>query len=137
MYRQKKPPVESLLNSHGIICTPQRRQVAEILLRKQQHLCIEDIFQQSNQRHRNISRATVYNTINLFVQKKLIRKVFIDSEHVFYDTNTEDHHHFYNEDTGELMDFNITDNALISDLPLPDQTIKTNTSILIKVKNHA
>jgi len=50
------------------------------------------------------SKATVYNTLNLFTQHGLVREVCVDAGKVYYDSNTEEHHHIYNVETGELWD---------------------------------
>ena len=69
-----------------------------------------------NGRHSETSKATVYNTLNLFLEKKLIREVIVDPSKVFYDPNTAPHHHFYNVDTGELTDIE-AEAIAISGLP--------------------
>ena len=66
--------------------------------------------------HSETSKATVYNTLNLFLRKKLIREVIVDPSKVFYDPNPDPHHHFYNVDTGELTDIDARD-IRVSGLP--------------------
>jgi Fur family iron response transcriptional regulator len=48
-----------------------------------------------NERYSEVSKATIYNTLNLFVEKKLIREVIVDPNKIFYDPNTGRHHHLY------------------------------------------
>ncbi len=82
-----------------------------------------------------VSKATVYNTLNLFAEKGLIRQVIVEPSKVFYDSNTETHHHIYNEDTGMLQDIN-ADNIVIKNLPqLPAEIVKSGIDIVIRVKN--
>ncbi|MDH4185068.1 MAG: transcriptional repressor, partial [Nitrospinota bacterium] len=52
-----------------------------------------------------VSKATVYNTLRLFASKGLIKEVIVDPSKVFYEPATTNHHHIYNVDTGELIDF--------------------------------
>lgn len=103
--------VEKLLVRHKISPTRQRRQIARILFARPQHLSAEQILKSVNHQSVNhegagniVSKATVYNTLGLFVRKGLIREVIVNSDKVFYDSNTIDHHHFYNVDTGLLQD---------------------------------
>jgi len=51
-----------------------------------------------------ISRATVYNTLNLFVKKQLLRQVVLDDGKTLFDANVENHHHFVDEETGQIHD---------------------------------
>lgn len=51
-----------------------------------------------------ISRATVYNTLHLFVERGLLREVKVGASGLVYDANTERHHHFIDEETGEIHD---------------------------------
>ena len=51
-----------------------------------------------------VSKATVYNTLNLFCERGLLRTVDVDPSRQYYDSSIESHHHFYNVDTGELID---------------------------------
>lgn len=82
-----------------------------------------------------MSKATVYNTLNLFAKKGLIREVIIDSGKVFYDSNTDVHHHIYNEDTGMLLDV-AADEMVIENLPeLPADTRATGIDVIIRVRN--
>ena len=60
---------------------------------RSEHLSADQVLAIVNQRHPETSRATVYNTLNLFVEKKLIREVIVDPNRVFYDPNTRPHYH--------------------------------------------
>jgi hypothetical protein len=66
-----------------------------------------------------VSKATVYNTLKLFVERKLIREVIAGPGRVFYDPNTEPHHHFYDVDTGELTDIDARAIEVTGLPPLP------------------
>ena len=83
----------------------------------------------------NISRATVYNTLNLFAEKGLVQPVVIDSSKIYYDSKTTPHSHYYNIDTGEISDFEF-ENLKISPLPeLPENTFQDGIDIVVRVKN--
>lgn len=88
----------------GILPTAQRIEIAEILLEKPQHLSAEQIIGRLRGIGSAVSKATVYNTLNLFTERGLVRECVVDPERLFYDSTTEPHHHFYVVDTGELID---------------------------------
>ena len=66
------------LNAHGIVPTLQRLQIARVLLSRPQHLSAEQILGMVNRERGHVSKATVYNTLNLFARKGLIREVIVD-----------------------------------------------------------
>ncbi|MNC92361.1 hypothetical protein D3C83_87680 [compost metagenome] len=79
----------------------------------------------------------MYNTLNLFLEKKLVREVIVDPNKVFYDPNTTPHHHFYNVDTGELTDIDAGP-ITISGLPrLPEGMTTEGVDIIVRVRSTA
>ena len=95
----------------------------------------EDIITVLNNSSRNISRATVYNTLNLFADKGLVQRVVIDSSKIYYDSKTTPHSHYFNVDTGEISDFEFED-VNISPIPkLPENTVQDGVDIIVRVKN--
>jgi len=128
-------PIKYLLREHGITPTQQRVEIASFLFKKQQHVSADQILSTINQGNQPVSKATVYNTLGLFANKGLLREVIIDPSKVFYDTNTEHHHHFYNTDTSALTD--VKDGEItINNLPtLPSGTNFQCVDVIIKVGN--
>ncbi|NIN34724.1 MAG: transcriptional repressor [Gammaproteobacteria bacterium] len=127
--------IKQQLLEHDIRPTSQRLTIARLLLAKPQHLCADEVLKRVNQQTNLVSKATVYNTLNLFVEKELIREVIIDSGRVFYDSNTWAHHHIYNEDTGQLHDID-TSEVQLGDMPrLPSGTIGMGVDVIIRVRN--
>ena len=87
-----------------------------------------------NRKHSETSKATVYNTLNLFRQKNLVREVIVDPSKVFYDPNTEPHYHIYNVESGELTDIDAS-KVTISGLPeLPGGMITEGMDVVIRVR---
>ena len=124
-----------VLSSLDIKPTSQRIDIANIIFRKDQHLSAEDIIMVLNNNGSTISRATVYNTLNLFAQKGLVQRVVIDSSKIYYDSKTTPHSHYYNTDTGEISDFEF-ENVRISPLPkLPENTLQDGIDIVVRIKN--
>ena len=134
-HRSDCEQINHVLENHNIRPTSQRIDIARVLLAKPQHLSAEEIFSQVNKKDDLVSKATVYNTLNLFVDENLIKQVLVDSSYVFYDSNTEPHHHFYNEDTGLLQDID-DKGMLVKAIPeLPSNTVQTGIDVVIRVKN--
>jgi len=130
-----KEAVSKLLVENAIRPTQQRMEIALLLLAKPQHMSADQVLQSVNSHKNQVSKATVYNTLNLFAEKGLIRQVIIEPSKVFYDSNTETHHHIYNEDTGMLQDID-ADNMVIDNLPqLPAGIVKLGIDIIFRVKN--
>ena len=123
-----------LFDAHGILPTPQRLEIAEILLARPQHLSADQIIDTLRKSSSRVSKATVYNTLNLFGAKGIVREVMVDPVRKFYDSTTHPHHHFYNVDTGELCD--IPDDQVVFDkLPAePDGTDQESVEVLIRVR---
>lgn len=123
-----------LLRRHDINPTHQRIEIAYALFSRQEHLSADQIMAIVNLRHSETSKATVYNTLNLFRRKGLIREVIVDPNKVFYDPNTSEHHHFYDTVTGQLTD--IPASAIsISGLPeLPEGVVADGVDIIIRTR---
>lgn len=96
--------IRETLESFRIRVTAQRLEIASVMLDQHQHLSADEVLCRVKDRGQHVSKATVYNTLNLFSRKGLLREVLIDPSRVFYDSNATHHHHFYNVDTGDLID---------------------------------
>jgi Fur family iron response transcriptional regulator len=92
------------LKEHGIQPSAQRVAVAEYILHTDEHPSADAVWSRVRRRFPMISRATVYNTLNLFVEKGLIRQFVLAEGNVVFDPNTERHHHFVDDTTGAIYD---------------------------------
>ena len=127
--------VAKRLREAGIRPTLQRTQVAEVVLRKDQHLSAEQVLSELDCNGTPVSKATVYNTLGLFAAHGLVREVLIDAARVFYDSNTRPHHHFYNTDTGALVDFPASQ-VVIENLPAPPNSARIESvDLVIRLRN--
>jgi len=99
-----KPDVVHILEKHGIQPTAQRVAVAEYVLQTMEHPSADKVWADVQENFTMISRATVYNTLNLFVERGLLRELHLAPDSVLFDPNTERHHHFIDEDTGRIYD---------------------------------
>lgn len=125
--------LSTLLRRHDILPTTQRVLIARTLFKHCAHLSAEDVFQLVNTENRQVSKATVYNTLGLFAEKGVIREVIADPERVFYDPNTQPHHHFYDVATGALTDIS-ADQIQVSGLPpLPTGSKLEGIDVIVRL----
>ncbi|MDC3226031.1 transcriptional repressor [Candidatus Pelagibacter sp.] len=100
------------LRKIGLRPTKQRVKICELLFSREKtfHFTINDLAKKiSDEMNEKISLATVYNTVHAFQKKGYLKEITINSDKTYYDTNTSVHHHFYDEDTHELIDCNQND----------------------------
>jgi|KBSMisStandDraft_5_1062788.scaffolds.fasta_scaffold1497872_1 Fe2+ or Zn2+ uptake regulation protein len=99
-----KRDVAEILRAHGIQPSAQRLAVAAYVLDTDEHPSAEDVLAHAARNLPMISRATVYNTLNLFVDKGLIRELVLAEGRSVFDCNLEQHHHFIDDETGTIHD---------------------------------
>lgn len=127
----------AVLRARAINPTHQRIEIAHAIFSRGEHLSADQILARVNDRASETSKATVYNTLNLFVEKKLIREVIVDPSKVFYDPNPAAHHHFYNVDTGALTDIDARD-IRVTGLPaLPQGMATEGVDIIVRIRSRA
>jgi len=126
--------VAALLREHGITPTHQRIEIAYALFERGGHFSADQVLAIVNARHAETSKATVYNTLKLFLERKLIREVVVDPSRVFYDANTRPHHHFYNVVTGELTDIPAEAIRVDELPPLPAGSVADGVDVVIRTR---
>lgn len=92
------------LRAQGIQPSAQRVAVGEYVLRTDDHPSADQVFHRVKRSFPMLSRATVYNTLNLFVEKGLLRAFVLAPGKIVFDPKTESHHHFIDDQTGEILD---------------------------------
>ena len=95
------------LRESGLRPTKQRLKICEVLFKRDHtfHFTINDLAKNiSDQLNEKISLATVYNTVHAFKKKGYLKEISINSDKSYFDTNITNHHHFFDEDTNELID---------------------------------
>ncbi|MBS0579028.1 MAG: transcriptional repressor [Proteobacteria bacterium] len=95
---------EQRLSDCGIRPTAQRVRIASLLLCRNQHLSAEQILASLRAEGARVSKATVYNTLNLFAGRGLIRQLSVDGTRAWFDSNVEAHYHFHDMTSGALID---------------------------------
>lgn len=135
--KARRESLIELLDEHGVRATPQRLEIAQLLLTRPCHMSADQVIASLRKRGSRVSKATVYNTLHLFSTRGLLREIAVDPARLFYDSTTAGHHHLYNEDTGELVDI-VKSEISVSRLPeLPTGTEVQSVDVVIRVKNRA
>ena len=136
---QKNSEFVDKLRSSGLRPTKQRLKICELLFKRERtfHFTINDLAKNiSDQLNEKISLATVYNTVHAFKNKGYLKEISINSDKSYFDTNITNHHHFFDEDTNELID---CDNEVIEKVNIKKNITgkKINSvEVLIKVASN-
>lgn len=93
------------LQSAGLRATPKRIAIGGLLFDGgDRHVTADDVSAMARDAGIRVSLATVYNTLNQFVAAGLLKRITLDSDRTYFDTNIHDHHHLFYEEAGELRD---------------------------------
>lgn len=93
------------LTKAGLRPTRQRLALAKLLFDgRDRHLTAEQLHGEASAAAMQVSLATVYNTLHQFTEAGLLREVVVEAGRSYFDTNTNDHHHFFHEGSGLLQD---------------------------------
>ncbi len=111
---------EQRLTDCGIRPTGQRVRIASLLLSGPQHLSAEQILASLRTAGARVSKATVYNTLNLFAGHGLIRQLSVDGTRAWFDSNVEAHYHFHDLTSGALIDVPVS-SVEFSNMPSPPE----------------
>ncbi len=127
---------EIRLKRVGLRLTKQRIALAELLFGPgDRHVTAESFYDEALAGGLAVSLATIYNTLHQFTQAGLLKQVVVDSSKTYFDTNTDDHHHFFLEDVGELLDIP-SDQVEVSKLPLaPSGTSIDRVDVIVRVRS--
>jgi Fur family iron response transcriptional regulator len=126
--------IRAELEKRGIQPTPQRLRIAGLLFARDQHLTADQINDKLATGGARVSKATVYNTLNLFAQKGLLKALQVDPERGLFDSNVRPHHHIHVEDTGELIDVPPGAVQFAKLPPLPPGTQSVAVDVVIRVR---
>ncbi len=124
------------LRNSGLRPTKQRIKICEILFNREKtfHFSINELTKiLLNDHNQKISIATVYNTVHAFKKKGYLKEINIGNDISYFDTNTSSHHHFYDQQTKELIDIN-SQQVEIKKLPTPPSGKKIeNVEVTFKI----
>ena len=127
------------LRSSGLRPTKQRIIICKVLFDRKDtfHFTIDNLKKKIEKNTKtNISLATVYNTIHAFKNNGYLKEISLQGNKTFFDTNSKNHHHFYDQDTGNLIDIK-NDDVYISKLPVAPKGKKIKKiEITVSVENN-
>jgi len=122
------------LRAAGLRPTRQRLALAKLLFDSgDRHVTAEMLHAEVLNANVRVSLATVYNTLHQFTSCGLLREIVVDASRSYFDTNTTEHHHFFMEDSGDLMDIP-GDEIVVSKLPaVPDGRRIKRVEVIVRV----
>jgi len=126
--------VRALFAESGIGCTSQRLLVGQVLFAHDQHVSADRLLAMVLAAGARVSKATVYNTLNLFADHGLVRALQLDGDHKVFDSNTTPHHHLYDEHSGELCDVAVGEVAFSRFPELPSGTELAGIDVVLRVR---
>ena len=121
----------------GIRPTAQRMRIAALLLAEPQHLSAEQILANLRSNGARVSKATVYNTLNLFASHGLIRQLSVDGARAWFDSNVDAHYHFHDLSNGALIDVPVPDVEFSRLPPPPPGTEVEGIDLVIRLRRKA
>jgi Fur family iron response transcriptional regulator len=123
------------LRAAGLRPTRQRLNLARLLLETgNRHVTAEQLHGEATAAAIPVSLATVYNTLHQFVDRGILREVVVEPGRAYFDTNIDDHHHFYCESTGRLQDIP-SELVMVGRLPpAPDGAEISRVEVIIRVR---
>ncbi|THF56875.1 Fur family transcriptional regulator [Pseudothauera rhizosphaerae] len=122
------------LRAAGIPVTLQRLEIARVLLSRPAHMSADQVLSEVRQSVPDTSRATVYNTLKLFREKKLVKELIVDPDRVVFDSNTYPHYHMYDVNTGELTDVSAEELKVVGVPQLPPDIELEEVDVIIRVR---
>ena len=127
------------LRSSGLRPTKQRLTICKVLFDRKGtfHFTIDKLKKKIEKNTKSkISLATVYNTVHAFKNNGYLKEISLQGNKTFFDTNSTSHHHFYDQDTGDLMDIQNED-IFLSKLPIAPKGKKIKTvEVTISLENN-
>lgn len=117
--------------------TRQRVALAELLFSKgDRHLTAENLYEEARDAGVAVSLATIYNTLHQFTESGLLRAISVDSSKTYFDTNTGNHHHFYLENSNEVMDMP-EGYVEVQNLPAPPEGMEiSRVDVVVRVREN-
>ena len=134
-------PFINRLRLSGLRPTKQRLTICKVLFDRKDtfHFTIDNLKKKIEKNTKNkVSLATVYNTVHAFKKNGYLKEISLQGNKTFFDTNSKSHHHFYDEDTGDLMDIKNEDISLnkIPSAPKGKKINHIEVTVSIANNNH-
>lgn len=104
--------IKTIISSKGVKATFQRIKIMEYLLNNKSHPTVEEIFIALVKQIPTLSKTTIYNTLNLFVEKNIVKTLNFSGVETRYDVVAKSHHHFICKRCRKIYDINVECNFL-------------------------
>jgi|TARA_B110000014_G_C19932557_1_gene482442 Fur family transcriptional regulator, iron response regulator len=132
-------PFINRLRSSGLRPTKQRLTICKVLFDRKDtfHFTIDKLKKKIEKSIKSkISLATLYNTVHAFKKNGYLKEISLQGNKTFFDTNSKNHHHFYDQDTGDLMDIKNEDISINKLPPIPKGKKISGLEVTISVANN-
>jgi Fur family transcriptional regulator, iron response regulator len=134
-------PFINRLKLSGLRPTKQRLTICKVLFDRKDtfHFTIDNLKKKIEKNTKNkVSLATVYNTVHAFKKNGYLKEISLQGNKTFFDTNSKSHHHFYDEDTGDLLDIKNEDISFnkIPSAPKGKKINQVEVAVSIANNNH-
>lgn len=129
----QRDTIERALKARGLQATTQRVEVLHHLRASERHLSADDLYAVLVGEKMKVSRATVYNTLNLLKEHGLVNEMVLDPGRVLFDPKTDPHYHFYDVDTHEITDVPADDVGFTCLPVLPEGATFKGIDVVVKI----
>jgi Fur family transcriptional regulator, iron response regulator len=120
----------------GLRPTQQRVALARLLFAKgDRHVCAEDLHAEAVEARVPVSLATVYNTLNQFKSAGLLRELAIEGDRSYFDTNTSNHFHFFDNEKHELMDIDADGVSVVGMPQVPKGKMIDRIDVIVRLRD--
>ena len=129
--------LKNILKSLSLRPTPQRIAIIETLLNKgDTHVTAHSLEKMLLRKKCNIAKATIYNNLNELSERGFLKKVLVEKDKMWFDTNLSEHHHFYDEEEDSLIDINEKDIKFSKFPHIPKGKKIKSVEIIINIKKY-
>ena len=127
---------KKILKNNNLRPTIQRVAMVDYIIKKHKvHITAAKLMAYLKYKNINISLATIYNNLNELADKGILRKFYVNNDKMWFDTNLQDHYHFYDSEKDELIDINKNEISFSKSPKIPSGKIKDSVNIIINLKN--
>lgn len=135
---EKLNNIDKTLRNANLRPTRQRVALAKLLFSKgDRHVAAETLYEEARDAGVAVSLATIYNTLHQFTESGLLRAISIESNKTYFDTNTDNHHHFFIEGRNEVID--MPDGFVsVENLPEPPEGMEiARVDVVVRVRENS
>ena len=108
---------KNILKKKKLRPTIQRVAIVDYIIEKHKvHITAAKLIKYLKSKNINISLATIYNNLNELADKGILKKFYVNNDKMWFDTNLQDHYHFYDSEKDELIDIDKNEISFLSHL---------------------